>query len=49
MIVIAATLESVFAVCLGCIIFGWLMRTGLIPEQTCEACNDISKRYSQNV
>src|SRR5438874_1769687 len=37
MIVIAVTLESVFAVCLGCIIFGWLMRTGLIPEETCEA------------
>jgi hypothetical protein len=48
-IVIAATLESVFAVCLGCIIFGWLMRVGLIPEETCAACNNISLRYSQNV
>ena len=48
-IVIAATLESVFAVCLGCIIFGWLMRAGLIPEETCQACNNISLRYGQNV
>jgi hypothetical protein len=48
-IVAAATLESVFAVCLGCIIFGWLMRAGVIPEETCEACNNVSLRYSQNV
>jgi hypothetical protein len=39
----------VFAVCLGCIIFGWLMRAGLIPEETCAACNNISLRYGQNV
>jgi hypothetical protein len=48
-IVIAATLESVFAVCLGCIIFGWLMRAGLIPEETCQACNNISLPSGQNV
>jgi hypothetical protein len=45
LIVVAATLESVFAVCLGCMIFGYLMRAGLIPPETCEACNDISLRY----
>jgi len=45
LIVVAATLESVFAVCLGCIIFGWLMRAGLVPQETCEACNNISLRY----
>jgi hypothetical protein len=48
-IVVAATLESVFAICLGCIMFGWLMRTGLIPEETCEACNNVNLRYRQNV
>jgi hypothetical protein len=42
--VIAATLESVFAVCLGCIAFGQLMRAGLIPAQTCEACNNVGLR-----
>jgi Domain of unknown function (DUF4395) len=44
LIVIAATLESVFAVCLGCIGFGYLMRAGVIPPETCAACNDISLR-----
>lgn len=41
MIVVAATLESVFAICLGCIVFGGLMRTGVVPEDVCERCNDI--------
>jgi hypothetical protein len=43
-IVIAATLESVFAFCVGCTIFAGLMRAGLIPAQTCEACANISLR-----
>ena len=37
----AATLESVFAFCLGCAIFGVLMRWGVIPDQVCDRCNDI--------
>jgi hypothetical protein len=41
MIVVAATLESVFAICLGCIIFGGLMRAGIVPDEVCERCNDI--------
>lgn len=44
MILVAATLESVFGICLGCWIFGHLMRLGVIPEDTCAACNDISLR-----
>ena len=40
-IVVAATLESVFAICLGCIVFGALMRGGVIPDEVCERCNDI--------
>ncbi|HEX3707169.1 MAG TPA: DUF4395 domain-containing protein [Mycobacteriales bacterium] len=42
--VIAAGLESIFAYCLGCKAFAGLMRFGLIPEEVCEACNDISLR-----
>jgi len=38
LLVVAAVLESVFAVCLGCAIFGRLQRFGLIPESVCEAC-----------
>jgi uncharacterized protein DUF4395 len=40
-LVIAATLESVFALCLGCQVFALLMRAGLIPEETCERCANI--------
>jgi hypothetical protein len=40
----AATLESVFALCLGCQVFAVLMRIGLIPEETCEACANIWAR-----
>jgi len=46
MITVAATLESVFAICVGCTIFAWLMHIGVVPEQTCEACADIRLRYS---
>jgi hypothetical protein len=41
LVVVAATLESVFAFCIGCQVFGLLMRVGVIPEQVCERCNDI--------
>lgn len=40
-LVAATTLESVFAFCLGCAIFGLLMRWGVIPDDVCERCNDI--------
>jgi hypothetical protein len=43
-IVVAAGLESIFAVCLGCIAFGWLMRAGVIAPDTCEACNNVGAR-----
>jgi hypothetical protein len=44
MLVVAATLESVFAYCLGCQIFGLLMRTGVVPEDVCADCADIWAR-----
>jgi len=37
----AATLESVFGYCLGCKIFGVLMRIGVVPRSVCERCNNI--------
>lgn len=43
-LIIAATLESVFGFCLGCTIFGFLQRAGVIPETVCEACNNIWAR-----
>lgn len=47
LLAVAATLESVFGVCLGCIAFGFLMRAGIIPEEVCAACADISLRHPQ--
>jgi Domain of unknown function (DUF4395) len=41
LVIVAATLESVFALCIGCKIFAWLMRIGVIPAEVCESCNDI--------
>jgi hypothetical protein len=46
LIIVAAILESVFAICIGCTIFGTLMRVGLIPAETCEACANVALRYS---
>jgi hypothetical protein len=42
MLLVAATLESVFAFCLGCQVFAGLMRLGLIPEAICAECADIT-------
>jgi hypothetical protein len=47
-LIFAATLEAVFAVCLGCIMFSFLMKLGVIPQSVCESCNDITLR-SQSV
>jgi hypothetical protein len=41
LLVVAATLESVLALCLGCQVFGVLMRLGLVPAATCERCANI--------
>ena len=44
--VVFATLESVFALCVGCKVFAGLMRLGIIPAEVCEACNDISRSWA---
>lgn len=41
----AASLESFLGYCLGCRAFAVLMRTGLIPEEVCEACADVTLRH----
>jgi hypothetical protein len=38
LLVVAATLEAAFALCLGCKVFAGLMRVGLVPQSVCEAC-----------
>ena len=37
----AAFLESAFAICLGCMTFGLLIRAGVVPDEVCERCNNI--------
>jgi hypothetical protein len=44
LVLVAATLESVFAYCVGCKLFALLMRVGVIPDEICEECNDIWNR-----
>jgi hypothetical protein len=44
--VVAAGLESIAGYCLGCKVFGLLMRAGVIPETVCAECADITLRWS---
>ncbi len=41
-LILAATLESVFGLCLGCKLFAVLMRLGVVPAGVCERCNNIA-------
>ena len=43
---LAAGLESIFAFCLGCKVFGLLIRAGFVPEAVCAECTDIRARLS---
>jgi len=47
LMVVFATLESVFAFCVGCRIFAVLMRVGLIPESVCVECANVSRRLER--
>jgi hypothetical protein len=38
LLVVAAGLESIFAYCLGCAVFGYLMKLGFVPQTVCERC-----------
>jgi len=42
--VIFPALESLLGICVGCIVFGFLIRAGVIPEKVCVECADISLR-----
>lgn len=46
-LVAAATLESVFGLCLGCRMFALLMRIGVIPQEVCERCADIRRELPE--
>ncbi len=44
MIAVFATLESGFGFCVGCKVFGVLMKLGVVPEDVCAACANIWAR-----
>jgi hypothetical protein len=44
LLTVAATLEAAFGFCLGCAIFGLLIKAGIVPDEVCERCNDIWAR-----
>ncbi len=48
LLAVAAGLESIFAICLGCQVFAVLMRIGLVPEAVCAECADISLRLGHS-
>lgn len=41
---VAAALEAFAGFCLGCRIFGLLMKAGVVPSSVCEDCEDLSLR-----
>jgi hypothetical protein len=44
LMIVAAGLESIAGYCVGCKVFGLLMRAGLIRAEVCAECADISAR-----
>jgi hypothetical protein len=40
-LVVAAGLESILALCLGCQVFAGLMRLGVVPEAVCAECSNL--------
>jgi Domain of unknown function (DUF4395) len=47
--VVFPALEAALGLCVGCIVFGWLMRAGLVPESVCVECADITARTRRSV
>lgn len=44
LVIVAAGLEAIVAVCVGCHLFALLMRVGLVPRSVCAECADIWAR-----
>ncbi|GAA5018898.1 DUF4395 domain-containing protein [Terrabacter aeriphilus] len=45
--VLFPALESLLGICVGCVLFSWLMRLGLVPEEVCLDCADITRRRTR--
>ena len=46
MIMIAASIEAFLGYCIGCTAYAYLMRRGVLPDDACVACNDLSLRQT---
>ena len=44
--VVFPALEALAGLCVGCVVFGWLARAGVLPESVCLECADLSRRAS---
>lgn len=44
--IIGASLEGFLGYCVGCTVFGWLIRAGVVPESICAECGDLGARYA---
>ncbi len=45
-LIAAASLEGFLGYCVGCAIFGQLMRFGVVPPSICAECGDLRQRYA---
>ena len=45
--IVFPALESIFGICVGCKLFGILMKLGVVPEEICLECADLSLRRPQ--
>jgi hypothetical protein len=48
-LMVAASLEAILGLCVGCKIFALLMRVGVVPDDVCEECGDLSRRHPELV
>ena len=46
-LIVAASLEGFLGYCLGCTLFGWGIRFGLVPERICVECGDLTAHYAR--
>ncbi|CCM63939.1 MAG: DUF4395 domain-containing protein [Candidatus Microthrix parvicella] len=47
-IMVAASLEAAFGLCLGCVMYGYLAKAGVFSAADCPECADISLRLRGN-
>jgi hypothetical protein len=47
-LIVFAAFEAILGFCAGCFIFGYLMRWGFIPQEVCDACNNLSLQQPES-